>query len=177
MKIRGRKLGDCTCDYCGQLFQKPLSEIKRNSSLGRRNFCSRICVGKNNVNNLMYVKNDYDISQHANNRKDEYTKFRYHFRNICKRNKEVDVTLEDLKSIWETQNGKCPYLGIGLVLSNYSKIQRSPVYSASLDRIDSTKGYIKGNIQWISRAMNNLKNDMSHEDMLEIINLIKKGSQ
>jgi hypothetical protein len=176
MKIRGRKLGDCTCDYCGQLFQKPISEIKRNSSLGRRNFCSRICVGKNNVNNLMYVKSDYDISQHANNRKDEYTKFRYHFRNIGKRNKEVDVTLEDLKSIWETQNGKCTYLGIDLVLSNYSKIQRSPVYSASLDRIDSTKGYIKGNIQWISRAMNNLKNDMSHEDMLEIINLIKKGS-
>ena len=177
MKNRGRKLGECVCDYCGQLFQKPLSELKRNLTLGRRNFCSRTCVGSNNVGNLMYVKNKYDISQHANNLKDEYTKFRYHFRNISKRNKIVDISLEDMKSTWENQNGKCVYLGIDLVLSNYSKIQRHPIYSASLDRIDSTKGYIKGNIQWISRAMNHLKNDMSHDDMMDVIRLIKKTGE
>jgi hypothetical protein len=37
---------------------------------------------------------------------------------------------------------------------------------ASLDRIDSSKGYIKGNIQFISITCNYAKSDMSHEEML-----------
>lgn len=32
--------------------------------------------------------------------------------------------------------------------------------TASLDRIDSSKGYIEGNIQWIHKELNWLKNDL-----------------
>lgn len=169
-----RKLGTCQCDNCGTEFQKPQSEIYRNNKLGRKNFCSRTCVGKNNVKNFGDVKNKYDILKHSSNRKNEYTKFKYHFRNILKRNKEIDVTIEDLKQIWEKQKGICPYLGIELELSSYSKIKKNPISSASLDRIDSKKGYIKGNIQWISRAMNLLKNDMSDQQVHDIMELIYK---
>lgn len=179
MTKKGRKLGNCTCDNCGIEFQKPQSEINRNQKLGRKNFCSRTCVGKNNVKNFGDGENKYTISKHSSNRKDEYTKFKYHFRNILKRNKEIDVTIEDLKEIWENQKGICPYLGIELELSSYSKINKNPISSASLDRIDSKKGYIKGNIQWISRAMNLLKNDMSDQQVHDIMELIykqKKGS-
>ena len=47
-----RKMGECTCDNCGIKFEKPLSEINRNNKLGRQNFCSRTCVGKNNIKNF-----------------------------------------------------------------------------------------------------------------------------
>ena len=179
MENYGRKLGTCTCDNCGSEFEKPLSEINRNLNKGRKNFCSRTCVGKNNTKNFGDKKNDYDISRHSNNRKDGYTKFRYHFRNISSRNKELNITVEDLKEVWEIQKGVCPYLGIELHLNSYGKIKKDPITSASLDRIDSSKGYVKGNLQWISRAMNYLKNDMSELQVFDIMDLIykqKKGS-
>jgi hypothetical protein len=171
-----RKLGTCSCDNCGTEFEKPQSEILRNKKLGRQNFCSRTCVGLNNIKNFGDGKNKYDISKHSGWKKDEFTKFRYHFRNIKSRNKEVNITLEDLRDVWDTQQETCPYLGIKLILNSYSKIKKDPITSASLDRIDSSKGYVKGNIQWISRAVNLMKNDMSENELLKIFELIiEKG--
>lgn len=177
MKYQGRKLGSCKCDNCGVIFEKPQSEINRNSKIGRKNFCSRTCVGKNNFKNFGENKSNYDISKHSKNKNDKYTKFRYHYRNILKRNKEVNVTIDDLKEIWEIQKGVCPYLGIELTLNTYGKINKDSITSASLDRIDSKKGYIKGNVQWVSRAMNYLKNDMSEEQVQEILILIVKNKK
>jgi hypothetical protein len=179
MKHKGRKLGACQCNNCGIEFEKPQSEINRNQKLGRKNFCSRTCVGKNNTKNLGEGTNRYNISQHSGSRKDNLTKFRYHFRNISKRDKQIDITIQDLKELWEIQKGICPYLGIELHLNTYGIIKKDPITSASLDRIDSSEGYIKGNLQWVSRAMNYLKNDMSEQQVQEIIELIyrqKKGS-
>jgi hypothetical protein len=171
-KIYFRKKGACICDYCKKNFEKPLSEIKRNQKLNRQNFCSRTCSGMNNIKNFGDNKNKYDISKHAGRKKDKYTKFRYHFRNIRKRNKDIDVTIDDLKEQWEKQNGICVFSGIQLILSSHSKIKKNPIYSASLDRIDSSKGYIKGNIQWISRAINFMKSDMSDEMVNELIEIL-----
>ena len=84
-----------------------------------------------------------------------------------------------MKEVWEKQEGVCPYLGIKLHMNTYSKIKKDPITSASLDRIDSSKGYVKGNLQWISRSMNYLKNDMTNQQVLEVIELIykqRKGS-
>lgn len=167
-----RKSGTCRCDNCGIDFDKPQSEIFRNQKLGRKNFCSRSCVGKNNVKNFKDGPHRYDITKHTGNREDNFTKFRYHFRNISKRNKELNVSIEYLREIWEKQEGICPYLGIKLHINTYGKIKKDPITSASLDRIDSSEGYIKGNIQWISRSMNYLKNDMTDEEVRKIMNLI-----
>jgi hypothetical protein len=172
MKNDGRKLGDCICDNCGVEFKKPQSEINRSKKLERQNFCSRTCVGLNNVKNFGNKRNNYDISKHSGWKKDEFTKFRYHFRNIKKRNKVIDITLEDLRDVWNKQQEMCPYLGIKLTLNSYGKIEKDPITSASLDRIDSSKGYIKGNIQWISRAINFMKNDMHENELLKIFDLI-----
>jgi hypothetical protein len=66
----------------------------------------------------------------------------------------------------------CPYLGIKLTLNSYGKIEKDPITSASWDRIDSSKGYIKGNIQWISRTINFMKNDIHENELLKIFDLI-----
>ena len=51
----------------------------------------------------------------------------------------------------------CPILGIRL---NYDGQQGRPGRnSASLDRVDSTKGYLRGNVAIISDRANSLKND------------------
>lgn len=38
---------------------------------------------------------------------------------------------------------------------------------ASLDRIDSSKGYIKGNVQFVCHMANVAKNDYTYEQMIE----------
>ena len=174
LKMTKRKMGDCKCDGCGIDFIKPISEIKRNSKLQRKNFCSRTCVGKNNIKNLSY-ENIYDITKHSKNRIDEYTGIRAFFRRIKNRLHDYDIDLEYLKDLWEKQN-ICIYTGVKLGLPK-SKGFNNPLYTASLDRIESDKGYVKGNLQFISIAANNAKNSMSHNQMLEFCELILQNKK
>jgi hypothetical protein len=166
----GRKLVTCVCSFCGNLFDKPKSEYDRNITFNRPNYCNRVCAGKSNVKNINTIQK-YDISKHSSNQKDEYSDFRYHLRNIKRRNKDCDITLVDLKNIWEDQKGICVFTGIELKLKNFE----NPIYSASVDRIDNSKGYIKDNIQWVSRPINLMKNDMSNSDVWLLCDIIKNN--
>lgn len=108
------------------------------------------------------------------NRRDQYTPFRYYFRNAKKRLKDFNLTLEYLKQLWEEQKGICPYTGIQLCLAEYKANHNNPIYTASLDRIDSSKGYIIGNVQFISTAINYMKNTMSHKETINFCKIIAK---
>lgn len=55
----------------------------------------------------------------------------------------------------------CPVFGVKLIRSRDKK---SP-YSATLDRIDNTKGYVKGNVQVICARANTMKNDSTLEEL------------
>ena len=167
---RGRKLGKTTCRNCGCEFEKPISEIKRNEKKGRNNFCSRVCVGKYSKHWRNENGNYHDLTQYT--RKDEYTKFRYHYRNIKKRDKEVTVTLEDLKKVWENQNGICPFTGYELTLSTYTNTEKNILNSASLDRIDSNVGYTPTNVRWVSRGINLMKSDRTDDEVWEVCKMI-----
>lgn len=169
--MQKRAMGKTICDYCGIEFEKPISELERNQKLGRRNYCSRRCCGKDNMNNIPEDKRrSYDISQHKGNRVDEYTGFREFIRRANNRHHETNMSLEYLRQLWEKQDGTCPYSGIGLSLPR-SK-DNSPMYTASLDRIDSSKGYVEGNVQFVSTAINWMKGSMTHEETIGLCKLI-----
>ena len=57
----------------------------------------------------------------------------------------------------------CPYLKIKL---SYNKKDSKKPFYYSIDRIDSSKGYIKGNIQIISLLANTMKNEASSDQLL-----------
>lgn len=88
-------------------------------------------------------------------------------RAIKERNMEFNITLEYIDKIFKNQNGKCVYTGRPLQFTRSYKKRRIN-QTASLDRIDSTKGYIEGNIQWVHKEINWLKSDTSHEDFINI---------
>jgi hypothetical protein len=66
------------------------------------------------------------------------------------RDLRVDVSLQDLNDLWLLQNKSCALTGISLVQMD----------TASLDRIDSNLGYVLGNIQWVHKTLNKMKNDL-----------------
>ena len=77
---------------------------------------------------------------------------------------EVNLTHHNVLDIWP-RDGMCPILGIRLERNHKSRAgsQNSP----NLDRIDSSKGYIVGNIQIISGLANRMKQDANPEQMVK----------
>ena len=59
----------------------------------------------------------------------------------------------------------CPVLGIKLVVRAGNGIPGGKLDSPSLDRIDNTKGYVKGNIQVISHMANSMKFTASPKEL------------
>lgn len=64
----------------------------------------------------------------------------------------------------------CPILGITFVRG----VKGDYMYSPSLDRIDNSKGYIKGNIQVISSLANTMKNSASPQELIAFAKYILK---
>ena len=64
-----------------------------------------------------------------------------------------------VKKLIET-NYTCPYLGV-----KFEK--RNSDYVLSIDRIDPTKGYVKGNIEITSRLANTMKNKATNSQLIK----------
>lgn len=74
-------------------------------------------------------------------------------RSAKKRNHEFNISIKYAWELFEKQNNKCALSGLYI---NFSDNRREN-HSASLDRIDSTKGYIKDNVQWVHKDVNIIK--------------------
>lgn len=90
---------------------------------------------------------------------------------ICKsareRDIEVAITIQDAWDLYQKQDGKCALTGWPLVLYVNGRSTSSDT-DASLDRIDSSKGYILDNIQWVHKHINQAKNDLIEYDFIDM---------
>lgn len=173
----------CICKSCGISFEKPKNEYNRKIKLGTPFFCSLKC-SKNNFDTSHLdswrksEKNKNLIRQFSGSEKDEYSPFRETLKKVRSRSKskkrECDIDLQYLKEVWKQQNGECPYLKTKLVLplTDQSHDKSNPNLIASLDRIDSSKGYIKGNIQFISTTLNFAKNKYDESVLINLMEII-----
>lgn len=84
----------------------------------------------------------------------------------CRSKEPSDLSTEYMVDLWEQQCGRCHYSGLEMIKPTYGS-GRSP-YSPSIDRIDSTRGYVKGNVVWATWICNAGKNDLSVADYLHI---------
>jgi len=82
------------------------------------------------------------------------------------KNLEFSVSIEYLWKLFLKQNKKCAFTGEELVFNKTYRSKKEK--TASLDRVDSSKGYIKGNLQWVHKDINKLKKNFSDERFIEI---------
>lgn len=180
-----------TCQLCGKSFERKLSEHTKNIKNNiTKTFCGLSCSTKNRNDSMTneYWQNQYkkqkksfDIKRHSGNRLDEYSPFRFFLNSgrasIKKHKHETDVDLEYLKNLWEEQKGICPYTKIKMILPRTTKESNlKSLKKASLDRIDSSKGYIKGNVEFVCMVINLAKNNYTKKEMEEFITEIKNSS-
>ena len=87
-------------------------------------------------------------------------------------NIEFDITKEDI-----IIPDKCPVLGVDLCLEHRKNKTTKDLrknYGPSIDRIDSTKRYVKGNVEVISLRANFLKSDSTLDELEKLWNHYSK---
>ena len=80
------------------------------------------------------------------------------------RNLEFTITIEYIWDLFIKQNKKCALSGIELCWPTRCKAGDG---TASLDRIDSKKGYVYGNVQWVHKTINCIKRDLSDDEFID----------
>jgi hypothetical protein len=145
-------LWECKCD-CGNT----INVASTNLNIGRIEDCG--CRHKNK-----FSKNWTGYGEISSQR---WTRIK----NCAKiRNLEFKIGIRYTWSLFIKQNRKCALTGIPLVFSLVAHDYKN--CTASLDRIDSTKGYIKGNVQWIHKSLQKIKWANSEEDLFKWVRLI-----
>lgn len=76
---------------------------------------------------------------------------------------DIDYALD----LFYKQNKKCALSGIDIFFAKKGQ-------TASLDRIDSSKGYIEGNVQWVHKDINRMKQEFTEEYFIDLCTKISK---
>lgn len=93
-----------------------------------------------------------------------------------KRKIQFTLSKEYGESLLIAQNYKCNLSGINLVFANTSQEHGRGSTTASLDRIDSSKGYIEGNVQWVHKDINQMKMNFNQDYFRTLCKIVQEYS-
>lgn len=120
------------------------------------------------INRLAYFKDNADKinSQNTEWRHNNLAKSRFNATKSRAKKAKLDfnLTLEDFENI----PTRCPVLGVEF--TNFSPNGGINPNSASFDRIDNTKGYIKGNVVWVCMKVNRWKSNSTIDELQKLVN-------
>ena len=161
----------CRCQGCGEEFEVIADNVVRGLSKG----CVSCSGKKNEGSGNPFWKGCGDIPSSL------WTRYKH---GAKQRGISFKLSLKDMRGQWERQNGICPLTGMKLVMlaSNSldgRKLGRylddTPV--ASLDRIDNMKGYEVGNIIWVHKTANTMRNAFDMRLFVSMCDLIAKNGK
>jgi hypothetical protein len=165
---------EINCGNCSNIFYCQKKEYTRQIKNNRTIFfcglsCARV-YGNKNMNKETRAKITENIKKiNQGNQYGKKGKFTFYLNKARNRHKNFDLDELFLNSIW---NGKCALSNISIFLKD--KLPNN-LTTASLDRIDSSQGYIKGNVQFVAYGLNLAKNKFKDDEIIRLINEIKKN--
>ena len=140
---------------------------------------------------MLYIKNNlsmFDISK-LKNCSESFIKTNLVYHDIAIKNcsayvlltlnkkelmKEYIITIQDMEDKYLEQDGFCAISGIKLRISACRK--KAKESTASLDRIDSSQPYIKNNIQWVHKRVQQMKWNINQDEFIEWCKIIAKNN-
>jgi len=75
------------------------------------------------------------------------------------------ISIDALELLWHTQNGCCALTGWQMTMELANGVVPT---NCSLDRIDSTQGYVVGNVQLVCRVANVAKSNLTQSDFVQL---------
>jgi len=160
--INKKRLSVCKveCD-CGTIKEIPLNQLIQGTiSCG----CEGIKIG----------------SKHSSWKGEEMVNGRF-FGNIVSRARrqgyEIDISISDIVEQYKKQNYKCVLTGLPIDFGNQTVAAKDRIVTVSVDRIDSSKGYLKDNIQLVHKDLNTMKFDYPQEYFIEMCKLVANNNK
>ena len=161
--IKGNKLY-CTCceqykDFCE--FGNYSSNINRNGKAFKCKDCERCQL------DMYYHKLNSDRDKAI----DRLLSIRINAakKRAIKKHLDFDIDVPFLKELWDKQKGLCNISKIPMTLYFKNNVKN---YNLSVDRIDSTKGYTKDNVQLVCDIINRMKLDLEMNKFVELCKII-----
>lgn len=168
-KSRGRHRWKCQCD-CGTI------TIVQDNHLISGNTKSCGCLHRRTREQHHSWKGHGEISR------DFYSNIRRSAAGggiLKRKKKEFNVSIEYLWDLFLKQRRKCAISGVNIGFEGSwieNKHNNTSRLTASLDRIDSTKGYVEGNVQWVHKVVNIMKNNLPMEEFKKWCRIITENS-
>ena len=150
------------CTKCGVV--KPLDEFYKNvkGKYGANSYC-KLCddlkTRQYKINNPVMRKTGQMLAHARKRAKAKHVPF--------------DIDIEYVRSLVVSH---CPVYGMPLNWSTFCENKPIPTAnSPSLDRIDPTKGYVKGNVWIISHKANTFKSYATHEELKILVEAVGRA--
>jgi hypothetical protein len=86
---------------------------------------------------------------------------------VSRKKSEEVISLDALELLWATQKGECALTGWPMTMELANGVVHT---NCSIDRTDSSLGYVVGNVQLVCRAVNVAKSNL---DQLEFVKLCR----
>ena len=90
-------------------------------------------------------------------------------RDAKKRGLVFDLDIKDTYDLFLSQKRKCALSGTPIYFSTIVKEN-----TASLDRKNSLKGYVDGNVQWVHKDVNIMKRDLTDKRFVDVCKMVVK---
>ena len=156
----GRTLWECQCNNCGNIVVRSKHHLKQVKSCG--------CLHGKGISKARW-KGHEEISGHF---------WCTMMHNAKVRELEFTVTMSQVWELFIAQERKCALSGLPINFSRSSDKSRKSYQSqtASLDRIDSSLGYIAGNVQWVHKVVQKMKMDLCEHEFIDMCHLVSANN-
>lgn len=151
------------CKVCN--IEKPLAEFYANGCFadGTKKYRSRC---KNCVLTRAKQTQEKTYTSKAQKRSASHKNFISSILNHAAKRKQhlgFDIDLGYLLQLYAQQQGRCALSGVEMTYCAGSGRVNTNI---SIDRIDSSIGYVRGNVQFVCDVANRMKQDLSQEELL-----------